>query len=254
MTLIPDFTAALGQTIFGEGGKPFSDPNRVPMVFTSLRRLRFGGINASARLSGVENQSDIQQFIDPSAGITAPQGELVAIEMAVNPNSISFRQPKRITKRDTRDGSVFFHFTNSRGENNDILTMDFRGNTGNLDIRGDITTDQGLFSTRGGYNTGANKKLLIWQNLWALTREPMLLEDNTRNEFLIIYSSIGIPIQISLIGHWSNTLDFTEVADKPFTRDYATSFTVQEIVPPLNELPQLVQQITIDTALTAGQT
>jgi len=254
MTLIPDFTSALGQTIFGEGGKSFTDPNRVPMTFTSLKRLRTGGIDPSARISGTENTASALEFLSTTNPLSAPGGELISIEMAVNPNSINFRQPKRITKRDTQEGSVFFHFTNSKGENNDILTLDFRGNTGNLDIRGDVTTDRGLFSTQGGYNTGANRKLLIWHNLWALTREAMLLDDNTRNEFLIMYASVGIPVQIYLIGHYSNVLEFSENADKPFTRDYSMSFTVQEVVPPLSELPTQIQELTIDTRRTAGQT
>lgn len=257
MTLIPDFTSAIGQTIFGSGGKSFTDPNRIPMTFTSLKRLRLGGIDPSARLSGTENQVGIANQITDlpafASGATNISGTLIAIEMAVNPNSITFRQAKRITKRDTQEGSTFFHFTNSKGENNDILTLDFRGNTGNLDIRGDLTTDRGLFSTQSGFNTGANKKLAIWHNLWALTREAMLLDDNTRNEFMIQYSSIGIPVQIFIIGHYSNVLEFTESADKPFTRDYSMSFTVQEVVPPLDELSTLIQEITIDTENVAGQ-
>lgn len=254
MTLMPDFTAALGQTIFGEGGKSFTDPNRVPMIFTSLKRLRAGGIDTSARLSGIESQSPELQLSEYTLSATPVSGIMTAIEMAVNPNSISFRQPKRITKRDTQEGSVFFHFTNSKGENNDILTVDFRGNTGNLDIRGDIATDRGLFSTQGGFNTGANRKLAVWHNLWALTREAMLLDDNTRNEFMIQYSSIGMPVEIFLIGHYSNVLEFSENADKPFTRDYSMSFTVQEIVPTLDDIASLIQEITIDTTSTAGQT
>jgi hypothetical protein len=243
MTLIPDVGAALGQTIFGGGNNSFTDPNRVPMIFTSLQRLRSTGLDTSFRITTVGSSltNDIVEFSKLNSGVQ------VAIEMAVNPNSISFKQPKRIVKRDTQEGSVFFHFSNSKGENNDILTMDFRGNTGNIDLRGDITTQTSVFATQSGSNTLAAKKLAIWQNLWALTREPMLLSDGTQNEFLIIYSSVGIPIQISLIGHYNNVLEFSEVADKPFTRDYSMSFTVQEVVPPLEELPGLVQTQVIDT-------
>lgn len=255
MVLIPDIGAALGQTIFGEGGKPYSDPNRVPMAFTSLRRLRASGLDTTARIGGEGGIiPDITSISDLS--IVFPNtAEVTVIEMAVNPNSIGFRQPKRITKRDTQEGSVFFHFTNSRGENNDILTLDFSGNTGNIDSRSDIVTDTtSVFSTQAGVNTGANKKLSLWHNLWQLTREPMLLEDNTRNEFLIVYSSVAIPIQISLIGHWSNVLEFTDNADKPFSRDYSMSFTVEEIVPPLDELTSLIQEFAVDTTTTAGLT
>jgi hypothetical protein len=243
MTLIPDIGAALGQTIFGDGANPFTAP-RVPMIFTSLQRLRRGGLDTSERLTG---GGDINIVDDISRNASDINDVQIAIEMAVNPNSISFRQPKRIVKRDTQEGSVFFHFSNSKGENNDILTIDFRGNTGNLDIRGDITTNRGPFSTQAGTNTGALQKLAIWQNLWSLTREPMLLSDGTSNEFLIIYSSIATPIQISLIGHYANVLEFTESAEKPFSRDFSMSFVVQEVVPPLEELPGLVQTQVTDS-------
>jgi len=243
MTLIPDIGAALGQTIFGAGGNAFSAP-RVPMIFTSLQRLRKGGLSTTERLTGTGTNDLVDDISNIASDINDVQ---IAIEMAVNPNSISFRQPKRIVKRDTQEGSVFFHFSNSKGENNDILTVDFRGNTGNIDIRGDITTSNSTFSTQAGINTGALKKLAIWQNLWALTREPMLLDDGTANEFMIIYSSIGIPIQISLIGHYANVLEFTENAEKPFSRDYSMSFVVQEVVPPLSDLPNLVQTQIVDS-------
>lgn len=243
MTLIPDIGAALGQTIFGGGGNAFTAP-RVPMIFTSLQRLRRGGLDTSERLTGTGANDLVDDISRAASDINDVQ---IAIEMAVNPSSISFRQPKRIVKRDTQEGSVFFHFSNSKGENNDILTMDFRGNTGNIDIRGDITTYNGPFSTQAGINTGALKKLIIWQNLWSLTREPMLLSDGVENEFLIIYSSIATPIQISLIGHFSNVLEFTDSAEKPFSRDYSMSFTVQEVVPPLEELPGLVQTQIVDS-------
>jgi len=248
MALIPDVAAALEQTVFGAGGKSFSDPNRVPMQFTSLRRLRLAGLDLTSRLSGGGSQ-DIN-----SPGLAQVnenvQSQLAVIEMSVNPNSISFRQPKRITKRDTLEGSVFFHFTNSKGENNDILTMEFRGNTGNLDLRGDLNTDTGVFSTIGGTNTGANKKLAIWQNLWQLTRGPILLDDNTLNEFMINYNSIGIPVPIALIGHYNAVLEFTESADKPFSRDYSLQFTVQEITPSLDDLVEIIQSFAFDPATT----
>lgn len=254
MALIPDIGAAIEQTIFGESGKPYSDPNRIPMIFTSLRRLRLAGLDPTARLGG---EGGVSQEIAQSEGITQINqnlgGLLAIIEMAVNPNSIDFRQPKRITKRDTQEGSVFFHFTNSRGENNDILTLDFTGNTGNIDTRSDISTGTGsVFSTQTGINTGAYKKLSLWHNLWQLTREPMLLSDNTRNEFQIIYTSTVIPAQISLIGHFSNVLEFTDSAESPFSRDYSMSFTVEDVTPPIDELVSLFTQFAIDVENTAG--
>jgi hypothetical protein len=253
-SLLPDVGAALGQTIFGTGGKPFTDPNRVPMVFTSLRRLR--AINADLKtFIGEETPIIDTASVDANLQTDLEDGQRPIIQMAVNPNTITFRQPKRIVKRDTQNGSVFFHFTNSKGQNNDILTLDFRGNTGNLDPRGDVNSSGGgVFDTQGGYNTGAISKLALYHNLWSLTREPMLLEDNTINEFIILYSSIAIPVEIQLNGFFSQVLEWTDSAEKPFSKDYSFSFTVQDIIPPLAEVSGLLQSISFDTETTAGQT
>lgn len=232
----------LSQTIFGASGQAYPDTNRVPMSFTSTKRLR----QLDPEFSGFSNIK-----IDTSSELkllTSQYGELPIIEMAVNPNSITWRQPKRITKRDTQNGSIFFHFTNSKRQNNDILTLDFRGNTGIIDQRSDIESASSVISTSSGVRTGANKRALLWHNLWALTREEILLEDNIINEFMITYQSVIIPIQIMLIGFFSNVMDWTDSADKPFSRDYNMSFTVQEVIPPLEELTQSLQTVLFDAS------
>lgn len=239
--------AAISQTLFGGiAGKSFA-ASRVPMQFTSTRRLRLGNPAFS--------NTTTEQFIEAAAyhGYRLEAegtqfgggGELTVIEMAVNPNSISWRQPKRITKRDTQEGSIFFHFTNSKGQNNDILTMDFRGNTGNINMLSDMSGSGAI--TASGINTGAIKKSIIWHNLWNLTREPMLLEDKTINEFMIVYSSIIMPLDIMLIGFFSNVLEWSDLADKPFSKDYSMSFTVQEVVPPLETIVQELNGLSFNT-------
>jgi hypothetical protein len=252
---------ALSNTIFG--GQVHADARRVPMVFTSTRRLRLldpGFQSISSFLSPTESsqkadsnlvqifqntsiEAQLNKSVTQSVYGSGLSGELAVIEMGVNPNSITWKQPKRITKRDTQEGSVFFHFTNSKGENNDILTMEFRGNTGNINLSSVITPPNEFLNVSSGNDTGAAKKLLVWHNLWALTREPMLLEDNTINEFLIMYSSPVIVEEIMLIGFFSSVLDWSDTAEKPFSRDYSMSFTVQQIVPPINELMATVSSV-----------
>jgi hypothetical protein len=243
--------------MFGSGAQSFTDSNRIPMAFTSTKRLRLvnpnfqsitslltGNINAQ-EASLAETFFGTQKSIY-GATINGVNGEMSVIEMMVNPNSITWKQPKRIVKRDTQEGSIFFHFSNSRGQNNDILTMDFKGNTGNINVRSDIDSDEGSLSTIRSINTGATKKLLIWHNLWQLTREQMLLDDGTMNEFMIFYTSPVIPGGITLIGFFSTTLDWTDSADKPNSKDYAFSFTVQETVPPLDDLLQDINTVVVD--------
>ncbi len=242
-----DVGDVLGQTIFGTGSQPFTDPNRVPMSFTSTKRLR-------------TLDPSFESFIkDPSALVfsgetrfnAALSVELPIIEMAVNPHSVKFRQSKRITKRDTQKGSVFFHFSNIRGENNDILYIDFTGNTGNIDPRSDVNRETGTFSTRKGQNTGALKKALIWHNLWNLTREAMLLGDGRKNEFMVVYSSPIINTQVLFIGHFSGVLEWEDNAEKPFTKDYAMTFAVESSAPELNDILQLIQTVVFDPETTA---
>ena len=115
--------------------------------------------------------------------------------------------------------------------------MEFRGNTGYINIDSDVITS--------GVQTGSFKKMLIWHNLWNLTREPILLSDGTKNEFFITYSSPIIPTQILLIGFFQNVLEWTDSAEKPFSKDYSMTFTVTNTQPSLDELYKDIQQIAL---------
>src|SRR3990167_7263077 len=159
------------------------------------------GINILSQfgLSGVS--STIQNVAQISVGLNMP-----IVQMAVNPQSIKWSQNKRISKRDTMNGSVFFHFTNDDDQNNDILQMTFTGKTGNINTQASIIDV---------FNTGANLKLRTWHELYNLSREPMLLNQKNagiglptglRNEFFITYRTVLMPIQITLIGHFSQVL------------------------------------------------
>jgi len=221
--------STLSTTIGNSGGSHTA--TRLPMIFTSLQRLRktnssFGTLAGTTQeaLSNI-SKAERKKFTGSST-----------IEMAVNPNSITWRQPKRIVKRDVQNGSIFFHFSNSKRQNNDILTMEFRGNTGYMNIDAD--------ANKNGINTGAYNKLLLWHNLWNLTREAIYLEDGTPNEFYIMYSSRAIPINMLLVGFFSGVLEWTDSADKPFSKDYSMGFTVTNTIPSIDALVQSISQVT----------
>ena len=176
---------------------------------------------------------------------------LKVIEMAINPKSVKFTQPKRWTKKDTRTGSVFFHFNNTRGQNNDILTMSFQGNTGNIDTRAYQNPNE-IAVDHGGL-----RKFIIWHNLYLLTREPLLLADNTENVFRISYQSPLLTQTIDFYGFFNAVLDFTENAEKPHSRDYSFDFTVTRTSPDLDGIlnavtAATVQQIGSDVPLSAN--
>ena len=239
MVLLPDVSAvlnnALGATNAAAAG--YSGGVRNAMVFSSRLRKEAGAI---IRTEASLPESAAPSFLD---GIDVA-GVLRTISMPINPNMVRFRQPKRWTKKDTREGSVFFHFTNSRGQNNDVLTIELTGNTGNLDRRGSLSTageEAEAFAPTGTGvasedDTGAIQKLLAIQNLYLLTREPMVLSDGYENTFTIDYISTMFPVAIRFKGFFNQVLEFEEDARKPNSRNYRFEFTVQDTSPPLDEV------------------
>lgn len=254
-TLIP----SVGQ------GSP-ATAKRIPFSFTSTLRLLKSGriqsignqfakaqsemdikrelavIEREARGQAIASQLGLSNII--SAGTTIAQTivtfDMPVINMAVNPQTIKWDQNKRIVKRDTMNGSTFFHFTNDSDQNNDILQMSFTGKTGN------INTQANILDT---IKTGSTLKLRIWHELYNLSREPMLLNKlNTgkdlprgiRNEFFITYRTVLMPVQITLIGFFSKVLDFTETASDPFNRDYSFTFTVTRTSPSLDDISKML--------------
>lgn len=251
---VPDLaTGIAGAFNFGASGSQLDDAPRVPMTFTS--RLRLIAAVASGAL-GTASDDILQASINSELLIAqfpflAGPAFKPTIAMAINPKSVKFSQPKRYTKKDTREGSVFFHFTNTRGQNNDVLTMSFTGNTGNIDLRGSlgssgpVSTQSGETSdaanvNRTGSDTGALAKLIAWHNLYLLTREPMVLADGTKNEFLISYTSALMPMQVTFYGFFSKVLEFEENASKPNSREYNFEFVVNKTQPDLDSLMQIL--------------
>ena len=71
-----------------------------------------------------------------------------------------------------------------------------------------------------------------------LTKENtgLNLATNLKNEFYITYRTVLMPIQITLVGFFSQVMEFTESAQDPFNRDYSFAFTVVYTSPSLDEL------------------
>lgn len=240
------------------GGSESASTLRSAMVFTSTLRQASHtqstdadpavAIEAARALTNVDAADAEQIRIISSAYGYASRSLDRFISMQVNPKSIQFIQPKRITKTDTQGGSAFFHFTNRKGQNNGILTIRFRGNTGNIDLRGSLgDTTQIRPATDGndnaiarqaaaarGPDTGALKKFLTWINLYLLTREPVIIGNGIENKFAISYQSALFPTMVDFVGFFENVLEFEEVAEKPNSRDYQMGFIVERTEPDLD--------------------
>jgi hypothetical protein len=166
------------------------------------------------------------------------------ITMQINPNQVQFQQNKRIQKQDTINGTVYFHFSNQFGQNNDILTLTISGTTGNIDPRAfDRQVVSGPDITIDLDRTGAKNKVLAWASLYQMTLEPILDIDAGRpNLVTMMYASTLFPKPISFTGFFNNVMQFTESAQDPFQRQWSLQFVVQRTEPSLSEFSKYIQQ------------
>lgn len=164
------------------------------------------------------------------------------LRMTINPQNVQFQQTKRIQKQDTIGGATYFHFSNARGQNNDILMLSLSGTTGNIDPRAfqrqigrvlgaDLSTDR----------TGAKDHLLAWLQFYELTLAPIVdLEMGTPNLVTMTYASALFPKQVKFRGFFQNVLQFSETAQEPFQRQWNVQFVVQSTDPHLDEIASFV--------------
>lgn len=233
MNFLPDVIPSLNSALGAPSGTGHRTPYS-PIVFTSQLRLKSSLAGASSTF--YDGVIQLEPYV----------------KMGINPNSIGWDQPKRYSKQDTQEGSVFFHFTNSQGQNNDILTLSFKGNTGSIDqeLLDDLEAGgaqaRGLPPIRDSEHAAAVANALAWHNLYLLTREPNVLSDGTENVWIITYMSKLFPQSIDFYGFFNSVLKFSEEAEDPNSRDYAFDFTVTSTEPPLdryiNEVNAYFQQ------------
>jgi hypothetical protein len=232
---------------YGEAHNTNYDSVRVPISFTSTYRLGAEKIRNTA-LKEARNKKtslSVDEIKKEWNYDNASKNIFKNVEMLINPHTIQFTQPKRFTKMDHRNGSVFFHFANEKGQNNDILKLTFNGNTGNIDRRSYAGADKKKKKERDYSNWN---KLLAWHNLYQLTREPVVLKDGTRNEFIITYMSPLFPVPIDFYGFYNNVLTFSEAGITPFSREYTFEFTVSHTEPDLDSILDAVQVSTEEVA------
>ena len=236
------------------GGDQSQIRTRNAMVFTStLRQIFEPGVGSiEVGVAGGSQAISLDDLRTRAALQDPGRSSLPYITMAINPKSVRFSQPKRFKRTDTREGSVFYHFSNSKGQNNDILTISFSGNTGNIDLRGtlgdfeqpkaksDLTRETAqdapaIEDANKGPDTGALNKLFVWQNLYALTREAMVIGDTIENVFTITYASAALPITIDFHGFFNHVMNWEDSAEKPNSKDYDFEFTVTSTSPDLDD-------------------
>lgn len=232
---IPSFAEALTRAL-----NPYEDVSlRVPFYITNTYRMKHG---------------------------------IKGLSMLMNPTNVTFKQSKRVTRRDTQGGACFFHWTNMVGRDNDILQMDFQGLTGNINLRTGGYNKTGGFFDRGAayinkgtdwFNSklsaagdkvesgsvglqpqgvaknlaGASKLASFW-NLYEITRAPVLdPTDGSPVYSMISYSSplFGNTF-VTFVGHFNDVLGFTDSAADPFNKQWNFGFTALGANPSLDYL------------------
>jgi hypothetical protein len=200
------------------------------------------------------------------------------VSMLVNPSSVSFRQNKRVVRKDTQGGSIFYHWANRMGRDNDILELDFSGQTGNINIRSGTIQNgaYGMFADDVGgrgplewlnnlasgttmsnedqpasvklrgndFTVSGAAKLANFWNLYSLTREPVV-DPKTGSPvyYYVTYSSPAFGnTYVTFIGHFNRVLEFTDEAQKPFSKNYSFGFTVLSSIPSMDYLYNTITQ------------
>lgn len=174
-----------------------------------------------------------------------------SLRMVINPRSLRFDQPKRISFRDTIAGKTFYHWTDSRGKNNDILTLTFNGITGNIDPR--VLNNASVFPATSSIPDGMDRersrtafgnlaKHLAWAKLYQLTADPIVDQFSNRlNLVTCTIQTVLLPFPIQFEGHFPAVMSFTDSADNPFSKDWSLSLVVRTMNPPLSTIVSLLQ-------------
>jgi len=230
---IPNFAEALTRML-----NPYESVSlRVPFYITNTYRIKYG---------------------------------IKGISMLMNPTNVSFRQNKRITRKDTQGGATFFHWTNQMGRNNDILQMEFTGMSGNVNLNTGGYEKGGIFNTAAAYvnkasdwmnqkladgsnavesglslqpkgttkNQAGVSKLAAFWNLYAITREPVL--DPSDGVPIYTYISYSSPLFgnsfITFVGHFDRVLEMSDAAEEPFNKRWSFGFTALGSTPSLDAI------------------
>lgn len=191
-------------------------------------------------------------------------GGIPPIAMRVNPHVVTFKQGKRLTRKNTSGGTAFFHWTDRDGRSNDVLELDIRGRTGNILNKPTQKQDkflvvdllqqvaEGLSTVREGSTTdnpGA-AKLYSWARLYQLSRERMIdVQTGEKNIFQLLYRSPVFPAPLLFTGFFSKVLDFSETAESPHMLEYSMGFTVQDVQPSLDYISNYLTTVLANPAI-----
>jgi hypothetical protein len=204
-----------------------------------IPNLSSGTVDSPGRIPFVWD-SRLRENNRLSASNASWQALNAQVEMLLNPNQLSIQQDKRIARSDVRGGTVFYHGVNRTGEDNDILTLAIKGSSG--DIRLPTPHPVGALSDpqedaereRALEENWADTVYLRYVEFWKLvqlSRERILLDDGSRNEFRLSAVGLSYMVVVTFFGFFSKPITWTESANSKGTVEWECEFTVNRIVP-----------------------
>lgn len=172
------------------------------------------------------------------------------VQMTINPNSVKFDQPKRISSaRRTIGGTTYFNWSDRKGRNLDNLTMTISGETGPISGLGktsDLQKKTGLITTNGTFiGTRAQKNAQNWAKFYCLTAEPSIDPLTLKpNVWSIRYKSLLFP-DVIFTGFFLEVLQFSDEAASPFSKRYTARFIVTGVSPDILTIQNLIGSVDV---------
>lgn len=153
---------------------------------------------------------------------------LPPLYMLVNPSSIRWSIPFRMTRTNVFGGTIFHKWKSPGGSSADLPTLQFTFNTGLL-----YSTNALIGQTAKGskiYQQSSTDKIKAFYSFCQLSQISAFTSSGQPNLISIRYKTLVFP-DATLFVHFTDPIQFSEDATKPFNIEYTCSVVVLKMVP-----------------------
>ncbi len=161
------------------------------------------------------------------------QSGLSQIYMLINPATIRWSLPFRMTRANTFGGTTFQRWRSPGGSNADLPLLQFTFNTGLIyDTKSLLGMDRAGHSF---YSQSSQEKLEAFYSFCKLSRIPAFTENGQPNLISIKYRTLVFP-ECTMFVHFTDPIQFSEDAMKPYNVEYSCSVVVLQMVPDIDSM------------------
>lgn len=145
------------------------------------------------------------------------------LELPVNPTGVEIVATKRMAELGGGQGTTFFFGTNPDGTFDDVTRLTVNGSSGNLI---GPTDPEGPFEEQEAADVSA--RMLSFQKLWRLSRDPIRLDDGSKNwvSIWMNYPLLGEGSSCFVEGFFSESLRVQADSGNPRKLQYSFGFVV----------------------------